>query len=312
VIAEYIKDQKAKYAFVILSTIALIVPNINHIIGYKVPTVFSKAEVQDLDRLNKIADAKDYALTWWDYGYPIWYYSDTSTIIDGGKHNNDNFIISKIMQTTSPTLAANLGRLAVEIYESNGHKVIADTIFTNKQKDQIDPNEFLLKLDNPNYKLPKKTRDIYLYLPYKMLGIYPTVTLFGNLDLATGKKLRNIAFYPSRVVAENKNGLLTFANGVKFDLASGVLLFGKREEKVNKFIITQNTQKGKININTKIYHPNAALNVIYMKSYGRFIIMDEETLHSTYVQMFILGQYDHNLFELVVASPYSRIYKLKK
>jgi len=312
VIAEYIKDQKAKYAFVILSTIALIVPNINHIIEYKVPTVFSKAEVQDLDRLKKIADAKDYTLTWWDYGYPIWYYSDTSTIIDGGKHHNDNFIISKIMQTTSPILAANLSRLAVETYESNGHKVIVDTIFKNKQKDQIDPNEFLLKMDNSNYKLPQKTRDIYLYLPYKMLGIYPTVTLFGNLDLTTGKKLRNIVFYPSRAIAKNKNGLLTFANGVKFDLASGVLLFGKREEKVNKFIITQNTQKGKININTKIYYPNAGLNVIYMKSYGRFIIMDEETLHSTYVQMFILGQYDHNLFELVVASPYSRIYKLKK
>jgi len=312
VIAEYIKDQKAKYAFVILSTIALIVPNINHIIEYKVPTVFSKAEVQDLDRLNKIADAKDYTLTWWDYGYPIWYYSDTSTIIDGGKHNNDNFIISKIMQTTSPTLAANLSRLAVETYEGNGHKVIADTIFKNNQKDQMDPNEFLLKLDDPNYKLPKKTRDIYLYLPYKMLGIYPTVTLFGNLDLTTGKKLRHIVFYPSRVVAKNKNGLLTFANGIKFDLASGVLLFGKREEKVNRFIVTQNTQKGKININTKIYHPSAGLNVVYMKSYNKFIVMDAETLHSIYVQMFILGQYDHNLFELVVASPYSRIYKLKK
>jgi dolichyl-diphosphooligosaccharide--protein glycosyltransferase/undecaprenyl-diphosphooligosaccharide--protein glycosyltransferase len=312
VIAEYIKDKKAKYAFVILSTIALIVPNINHVIRYKVSTVFSKAEVQDLDRLNKLAGAKDYTLAWWDYGYPIWYYSDTSTIIDGGKHNNDNFIISKIMQTTSPTLAANLSRLAVETYESNGHKIIVDTIFKNKQKDQIDPNEFLLKLDDPNYKLPKKTRDIYLYLPYKMLGIYPTVTLFGNLDLTTGKKLKNVVFYPSRIVAKNKNGLLTFANGIKFDLTSGVLLFRKREEKVNKLIITQNTQKGKININTKRYHPNAGLNAIYMKSYNRFVIMDEETLHSTYVQMFILGRYDHNLFELVVASPYSRIYKLKK
>jgi hypothetical protein len=105
---------------------------------------------------------------------------------------------------------------------------------------------------------------------------------------------------------------LTFANGIKFDLASGVLLFGKREDKVNRFIITQNTQNGKININTIRYHPNAGLNVVYMKSYNKFIVMDAETLHSTYVQMFILGQYDHNLFELVVASPYSRIYKLKK
>jgi dolichyl-diphosphooligosaccharide--protein glycosyltransferase/undecaprenyl-diphosphooligosaccharide--protein glycosyltransferase len=49
-----------------------------------------------------------------------------------------------------------------------------------------------------------------------------------------------------------------------------------------------------------------------MKSYNKFIVMDVETFNSIYVQMFILGRYDKELFELVVASPYSRIYKLKK
>jgi len=128
----------------------------------------------------------------------------------------------------------------------------------------------------------------------------------------TVASLRNIAFYPSHVVAKNKKGLLTFANGVKFNLASGVLYFGKRKEKVNRLIVTQNKQNNKIDVKTKIYHPNSNLIVVYMESYGLFIVMDTQTFNSTYVQMFILGQYDHNLFELVVASPYSRIYKLKK
>jgi dolichyl-diphosphooligosaccharide--protein glycosyltransferase/undecaprenyl-diphosphooligosaccharide--protein glycosyltransferase len=289
----------------------MIVPNIRHIIGYKVPTVFSKAEVQDLDKLNQIADSKDYTLTWWDYGYPIWYYSDTSTLIDGGKHNNDNFIISKIMQTTSPTLAANLSRLAVETYESNGHKVVSDTIFKNKQKDQVDPNEFLLKLDNPNYKLPKKTRDIYLYLPYRMLNIYPTVTLFGNLDLNTGKMIRNIVFYSSSG-AKNINGVLQFNNGIVFDAKKGILKFGNNEQQVRYFVLTQNTKGSDIKVEAQRYHANALFVVVYMKSYNKFIVMDVETFNSIYVQMFILGRYDKELFELVVASPYSRIYKLKK
>jgi dolichyl-diphosphooligosaccharide--protein glycosyltransferase/undecaprenyl-diphosphooligosaccharide--protein glycosyltransferase len=215
------------------------------------------------------------------------------------------------MQTTSPTLAANLSRLAVETYESNGHKVIVDTIFKNKQKDQIDPNEFLLKLDDPNYKLPKKTRDIYLYLPYKMLGIFPTVALFGNLDLTTGKKLRNMAFYPSRV-AKNSNGVLQFSNGIVFDATKGILKFGQTTQKVRYFIVTQNTKGGEIKTQAQRYYANAPFIVVYMKSYNKFIVMDAQTFNSTYVQMFVLGQYDHNLFELVVASPYSRIYKLKK
>jgi len=54
------------------------------------------------------------------------------------------------------------------------------------------------------------------------------------------------------------------------------------------------------------------LDVVYMESYRRFVIMDDVTFHSMYVQMFLLGQYDKKLFDLVVASPYSRIYKLKK
>ena len=106
VLGELLKNNKLKYMLVSLATALMLYPNIMHIIGYKVPTVLNKAEVEDLVKLDNMADGKDYTLSWWDYGYPIWYYSDTSTLIDGGKHNNDNFIISKIMQTSSPELAA--------------------------------------------------------------------------------------------------------------------------------------------------------------------------------------------------------------
>ncbi len=53
------------------------------------------------------------------------------------------------------------------------------------------------------------------------------------------------------------------------------------------------------------------LQLYYMESYGQFIVMDIETFNSTYVQMFMLEKYDQDLFELVVSSPYSKIYKLK-
>ncbi len=160
VAGEYFKDRRAGYAFVVVATAAMLYPNIMHIIDYKVPTVLNKAEVEDLVKLNKIAKSKDYTLSWWDYGYPIWYYSDTSTLIDGGKHDNDNFIISKILQTDSPQLAANLARVAVETYVDSNYSVVTNTLFRNRKKDQIDPNELLAKLKNNAYPLPEKTRDI--------------------------------------------------------------------------------------------------------------------------------------------------------
>ncbi|CAA6819313.1 MAG: Oligosaccharyltransferase PglB (EC, partial [uncultured Sulfurovum sp.] len=131
VMAEYINEVKAKYAFIVVATALMIYPNIIHIMGYKVPTVLNKSEVEDLDKLKQLSDPKDYTLSWWDYGYPIWYYSSTSTLIDGGKHNNDNYIISKIMQTPSQELAANLSRLAVETYVDSNYSIVANKLFEN-------------------------------------------------------------------------------------------------------------------------------------------------------------------------------------
>lgn len=310
-ISQYIKNKKIAYGvFTVLSLVAL-QPNIKHIVGYKVPTVLNHAEVTDLTKLNEISESKDYTLSWWDYGYPIWYYADTSTLIDGAKHHNDNFIISKILQTDSPELAANLSRLAVETYVDSNYSIVADTLFKNGKKDQIDPNLLLSELENGIYELPKKTRDIYLYLPYRMLRIFPTVAVFGNLDLTTGKEKRKMAFYPTSVMG-NKNGMILLRNGIVFDAKKGEISIGKETKNVKNFIITQNTKSGKINLQSQLYHIDGEYAIVYMKSYGQFIVMDVNTFNSTYVQMFILGKYDKNLFELVVSSPYSKIYKLKK
>ena len=311
VLGDFFKDKKLKYAFIFFATAMMVYPNITHIIGYKVPTVLNKMEVEDLVKLDKISDPKDYTLSWWDYGYPIWYYSDTSTLVDGGKHNNDNFIISKILQTPSSELAANFSRLAVETYVDSNYSIASNVLFTKNDGTQVDPNLLLTELENETYQLPKKTRDIYLYLPYRMLRIFPTVAVFGNLDLTTGESLRKMVFYPTSVLG-NKEGIIVLRNGITFDAKKGEITIGRDKKLVKYFIATQNTKQNTVNLQSQLYHVDGEYAVVYMKSYGQFIVMDIETFNSTYVQMFMLGKYDKNLFELVVSSPYSKIYKLKK
>jgi dolichyl-diphosphooligosaccharide--protein glycosyltransferase/undecaprenyl-diphosphooligosaccharide--protein glycosyltransferase len=312
VVTQMISDKKSIYFLAMsLLTALMIYPNITHIMGYKVPTVLNKAEVQDLIKLKEISTSKDYTLTWWDYGYPIWFYSNTNTIIDGGKHQNDNFIISKIMQTDSPELAANLSRLAVETYVDSNYTTIANTLFKNGEENQLDPNLLLSELEDVDYKLPPKSRDIFLYLPYRMLNIFPTVAIFGNLDLTTGKKERKITFYPTYAIS-SKEGIISFQNGIVFDSKKGQVQVGKDIKQIKYFVATQNTQQNQVQLQSQLYHPDGEYTIVYMKSYNRFVIMDTETFKSTYVQMFMLGKYDKNLFELVISSPYSKIYKLKK
>ena len=305
-IAGYIRERRLAIALPVLATAAMLVPNIEHIVAYKVPTVFSAPEVKDLVALDKNASGKDYTVAWWDYGYPIWYYSDTSTLIDGGKHDEDNYIVSKILQTDSPTLAANLSRLAIETYVRNPHEKVAPKLFARQ-----DPNLFLAELESGKVKLPPKTREIYLYLPLKMLNIFPTVMLFGNLDLKTGKTLYRPRFFVTRPM-KKEGDVLALSNGLLIDFGRGKLRLGKEEAPLRRFVIATLNRDMKIGIKEQDYGSDGLYSVIYMRNYNQILVMDEKTYHSLYVQMFVLGHYDPKLFEPVVASPYTRIYRLKR
>jgi len=305
-----LKDNKTiKYSAVFVATLAVLYPNIQHIIAYKTPTVLNSSEVADLEKLNKMSDRTDYTLGWWDYGFPIWYYSDTSTLIDGGKHQNDNYIIAKMMLSQSPELTANLGRLAVETYVDSNYSNVANTLF---KKENLDPEELLISLSNKDYSLPKKSREVYFYLPYRMLNIFPTISLFGNIDLKTGKKERDIIFYPSTIKSKTDAGVLTLVNGIIFDIKKGMVKLGKSNKPLRYFIITENKSDGNIKVQGQKYNDNSNLIMVFMKSYNKFILIDAQTFNSSFVQMFILGKYNKNLFKLVVSSAYSRIYKIKK
>lgn len=306
VLSEYIEDIKAKYIFIAVVTALMIYPNITHIIGYKVPTVLNKSEVEDLVKLDSISKSKDYTLSWWDYGYPIWYYSDTSTLIDGGKHNNDNYIISKILQSPSQQFVANMSRLAVETYVDSNYSIVANKLFEEKK-----PNILLKKLESADYLLPKKERDVYLYLPYRMLRIFPTVAVFGNINLNTGKAERQVIFYPTSV-ANQQGSKIMLRNGILFDSAKGELELRGETMKVYRFDVVTYQPKGKSLVESSLGHIDGDFCVVYLASYGQMVVMDRETYNSAYVQMFMLDKYDKDIFELVVSSPYSKIYKVKK
>ncbi len=310
VIASFVADKRAKYLLISALTAMMLYPNITHIIGYKVPTVFNKAEVEILDELKSISTPKDYTLAWWDYGYPIWYYSNTNTLIDGGKHNNDNFIISQILNTSSQTQAANLSRLAVESYVSSDYKIVANEIFNNKKENQVNPNMILDELSLGDYKLPEKTRDIFIYLPNRMLNILPTVALFSNLDLTTGKKKARPFFYTSRGFKDDGKNI-NLGNNISILKEKGTIKIGKQNIPINNFVVTQYDKKGKLQVNVQRLDRNSPISVVFMKSYNQFLVLDQTMYDSLFIQMFVLEQYDSSLFEPVILNPLAKVYKLK-
>ncbi len=305
-------------------TLLVLFPNYRHIERYKVPTVFNADEVAVLEKLGKIAKPQDYVVAWWDYGYPIRYYADVKTLVDGGKHSGAvNFSVSYIL-THPQDEAARLARLEVEQTEKTfdfiqKHKEeIEDknlTVFSTIEQMTTEhgfrnTNDFLDALKSGAIQLPKKNRDIYLYLPYRMLNIYPTVALFSNLDLMTGRQGKEPVFFTSRNFRKVGEQVL-LSNNLVFDLKNLTLQIGKKTVPVRRFVITEYNKEGKLHTKVIPGKSEANFTILYLASHQTFLLVDERTFQSTYIQLGLLEKYDPKLFKPVILTPNAKVYQLR-
>ena len=295
-------------SFLIMST--FIYPNYKHIHRYIMPTVFDHNEVQVLNKLKHIASREDYVLSWWDYGYPIRYYADVKTLIDGGKHSGDvNFPVSFAL-TRDLVSSRNMAILDVYQTEYNykHHSNTQDYLKEIMKKYNFkDPNDFLEYLST-DIKLPQLKENIYYYLPLKMMEIFPTVAVFSDLNLLNGKQHNHI-FLLTKPVGQ-KNGILVLNNHMKIDLNRGVVVIGKKAIPIHKVGVTSYTNNNKFHKTIKTLS-NSGLNVIFLKSYNIVLIMDDFFFNSAYIQLFVFEN-TQGMFEPVIKTPFVKVYKVKQ
>ena len=322
-ISEYMNKKFLIYSFLTLATLGILYPNILHVKEYKVPTVFTKQEVAVLDKLKNIASREDYVVAWWDYGYPIRYYADVKTLIDGGKHSGSvNFPVS-YMLTNPQNVAAKLARFDVEYTErafaigkENLEKPKEERIKLQSNIAQMtlasgfkDTNDFLNSLHVSDV-MPEKTRDIYFYLPYRMLGILPTITKFSDLDLMSGQMIREPFIYQTNRFQDTKE-FLNLDNGIGVDKQRGILKIGKQETPLKTFYFTAYDQAGKLVRQKQELHKDGRFSVIFIRSYNTFLVLDEEMINSSYIQLFVFENYDERYFEPVFLDSSAKVFRLK-
>ncbi len=312
--SKYPLDKIITVIIVSILTYLVLMPSIKHIDDYKVPTVFQKPEIEILTKMDEITSSNDYLISWWDYGYPIRYYANMQTLIDGGAHSGSvNFPVSFAL-TRPLAQAVNILRLDVEYRENNLKKPragnnISQMIFDYKYKNSKD---FLRAINSKDFKLPKPTRDIYLYLPYRMMNIFPTVALFSELDLETGSTYPKKIFYTARNIKQLPNNMLDLGNGIKYNLLKNNILMNNQEHQLNNIVQTKYTPQGVLQKSTTVVNPNSKLNLIYFIDYGMIMLVQDELYYSTYIQLFALENYDKDLVEPVILSPNAKVYKLKR
>ena len=312
-LSRFIQITAVRYVLMATLTIGILLPNYNHIKEYIMPTVMLQEEVQALDQLRKIVSPEDYVVAWWDYGFPIRYYSNTKTWIDGAQHRGEaNYPVSFVLTAKDSSSAAHMMRLYTERYvkyanETSTSKNQFESLL--QQEGYKDPNDFVTALALPDYKVPKKTRDVYLYLPLRMMEIFPTVALFSNLDL-TGKTQRQQPFYYATRSVQDTGQTLELGQGLSIIKSSSTLKMGMQNIPIKTFYQVGYDANRRLQINQQSF-ASEGLNVIFMASYGQFLVVDDYYLKSQYIQMFVFENYDKNLFEPVVMSPMTKIFKLK-
>ena len=306
-------SKKISLGIFLLALVAVLYPNIKHIVYYRVPVVFTSNEVATLDKLKHIASREDYVLSWWDYGYPIRFYSDTKTLVDGGKHSGAvNYPVS--LALTSPlNESANIARLDVEYTEKAMENNLSEDYISLMMRDYkiSEPQLFLNALKNPNLPLPKKSRDIYYYLPYRMMDIYPVVEQFSKIDLKTGKRYKTSMMAIFDKFSGNKD-MIIFSQSQYLNLKNGVITAGNQQVQINKFIVTAYDKNGVLKRQEKVYNLNSKYFVIYMQGYKKILLLDKNSFNSAYIQLFVLENYDPKLFKPVILTPMAKIYKLRK
>ena len=191
--------------------------------------------------------------------------------------------------------------------EGNGTDYVAMML---KTYGEPDVESLIDKMIADPAAMPAKSREVYYYLPLRMMNIFPTVALFSDIDLRSGAQRKPHFFYSTSYVRETPQGI-QLGNGITLNQKAATLTVGGRTVPIRNFYKTSYDREGKLHVSRQLVDFGGELSVIYMASYNRFVVVDEAMLNSAYIQLFVLENYDPNYFEPVALSPFAKIFRLK-
>ena len=174
-------------------------------------TVLSSDEVALIDSIRNESRPGDYVHSWWDWGSAIWFHAERNVLTSPINQSFDTYIFAKMMTTDSPRLAAHLARSSAEYFHHgtpelpNGLAV--DHLFANRSEN---PDEILSDLED---QLPvERTRDVYLFMPTKLLNFFPVLHMFSERDLRTGEVYPHPTLVPFSGLRRQGNIILGYVH----------------------------------------------------------------------------------------------------
>jgi asparagine N-glycosylation enzyme membrane subunit Stt3 len=285
-----------------LIAIAMMIINIIHVNPSFMPSSFNSTDVKVLKDFSSQTKEKDLLISWWDYGWPLWYYTGrNNTLIDNGRHGADTYLVSNLLLSKDDNFVANALAYFTDKQKSNT-PILSSLI----QKEDIQKRFGILKKQNYD---KKAERDVYLLLHRNMLLTFKTLEDFAYIDIKTGKKSEeNSQLYISDLLRPySKKVPIVYGDTFDFDLRDGMIKgHDGATAQVQGVIIVDS---GKVTA-AKRYNPRSFMTlIIYNKT--KAIYLDNKALNTFLIKALLFDQYDKKRFEKVTETGSFKILKLK-
>ena len=301
----------------------LLLPNIQHAKNYHSHVVYPTKTIEVLNKLNEVSQPDDFVVTWWDYGSGCWFYGGARTFTSPAHQTFDNYLTSEILRSRNPLRAVNLSRLKTETYVDiqeknrigeNTYRTAVQAIFKDGKPDLAFYQGVLHDLEKGTYPLPPATRDMYLFLPYEILRIFPTILSFSsrNLYFTDGQTAQNNASreLPMKILRNGRREGLSFNfdGGFRFDQQGNLRVEGTQSGIVpysQLWITTGNSGDSAKIVRfidadgfRIISNPDnrSSRALLYIESTNELIILSSTALNSTFAKRFLLDKFDFNAF----------------
>jgi hypothetical protein len=272
---------------------------------YISPFYFSSTDdIKALNKLKEISTPNSFIIAPWDYGWPLWYYSNIGTIVDNGKHGEDKYIVSKILLSDNQQFVRNASLFFINKYKKNSLSKIM-SYFTKEYH-----VEYLKTLEEKNCSLPNITKNTYILLHKNMIfSTYNAIESCSNIDLQTGRE------YPSNLYNRfylqtkynNYQTILKTRHRFSIDIINGKIISTNPKENayVREIVIIEGSK-----IKFKKQY-NSRNNIYIIIDTNRVLVMNKKLYNSFLIQALLLNNYNHNLFDEIARDDNLLILRVK-
>ena len=297
-----VRRTTVQYTVLAILVLPTLYQNSSYAFNYNAPPVLINDEATVLNAVGEITQPHDKVIAWWDYGYEIHYFSGRQTIASGAASPQQLFTLSTILSNSDSQLVANFAHLLSESGTAGIEKRMKDNLKSGKP--------IFNGLNNANADLPKSSHAKYIYMPARMIDIFPTIYSMSNKNLLTGEKFPYTLYIGKN--AKKIGPQWTLDNSIKINLETGMMNSPQGDIKIAQYIEVEPSNGAKPKTNATLYKDaTSKISLVFFKGYNKIMLLDENALNSAFIKMFFFEEFDPNLFELRIRNNHAKLYKVK-